>query len=207
MDKHALEKTKKVSNRRKIPWFNDEVSEAIWKAENKGLLDKSNPDKFLEFYRTWRTTTNILNQAEKNYYCKLVENNCNDTKKIFAICYNLIGRNQDLSLPPGFMNEELAEHFNNFFISKIAKKRDTLAANQDQSLLPPVSHQRVAPHMDIFRVLSEDEVLAIVRKSPTKSCKADPIPSTLLKEILPGITPLLRAVVKKSLQMGTSQMT
>ena len=105
MDKHAPEKTKEVSNRRKIPWFNDEVSEAIRsrrKAEHKWLLDKNNPDKFLEFYRTWRTTTNILNQAEKNYYCKLVENNHMNTKKIFAICDNLLGRNQDLPLPPGF---------------------------------------------------------------------------------------------------------
>ena len=56
--------------------------------------------------------------------------------------------------------------------------------------------------MDIFRVLSEDDVLAIVRKSPTKSCKADPIPTALLKEILPDIAPLLMAVVNKSLQTG-----
>ena len=57
--------------------------------------------------------------------------------------------------------------------------------------------------MNSFRVLSEDEVLAIVRKSPTKSCKADPFPTALLKEILPDITPLLRAVVNKPLQTGT----
>ena len=123
------------------------------KAECKWLLDKNNPDKFLEFYRIWQTTTNILNQAEKIYYCKLVENNCTDTKKIFATCDNLLGRNQGLPLPPGFMNEELAECFNNFFISKIAKIRDTLAANQDQLLPPPVLHQRVAPCMNSFRML------------------------------------------------------
>ena len=122
MDKHAPKKTKIVSNRKKIPWFNDEVSNAIRlrrRAECKWLLDKNNPDKFLEFYRAWRKTTNILNQAEKNYYHKLVKDNCTNTKKIFAICNKLLGRNQDLPLPPGFMNEELAEHFNNFFISKI----------------------------------------------------------------------------------------
>ena len=89
-----------------------------------------------------------------------------------------------------------------YFISKIAKIRDTLAANQDELPLPPVSHQRVILCMDLFRVLSEDEVSVIVRKSPTKSCKADPIPTALLKEILPGIKPLLIAVVNKSLQTG-----
>ena len=98
--------------------------------------------------------------------------------------------------------KNLPKCFNNFFISKITKIRDTLAGNQDQLPLPPVSQQRVAPHMDIFRVLSEDEGLAIVRKYPTKSCEADPIPTALLKEILPDITPLLTAVVNKSLQTG-----
>ena len=55
MDKHAHQKTKEVSDRRKIPWFNDEVSEAIRsrkKTECKWVLDKKNPDKSLEFYRT-----------------------------------------------------------------------------------------------------------------------------------------------------------
>ena len=205
MDKHAPEKTKEVSNRRKILWFNDEVSEAIRsrrKAECKWLLDKNNPDKFLEIYWAQRTVTNILNQAEKNYYCKLVKDNCTNTKKTFTICDNLQGRNQDLPLLPGFMNEEFTKCFNNFFILKITKIRDTLAANQDQLPLPPISHQRVVPCRDTFRVLSEDEVSAIVRKSPTKSCEADPVTTALLKEILPDITPLLIAVVNKSLQTG-----
>ena len=54
MDKHAPKKTKAVSNKKKIPWFNDEVSDAIRlrrRVERKWLLDKNNPDKFLEFYR------------------------------------------------------------------------------------------------------------------------------------------------------------
>ena len=186
--------------------LNDEVSDAIRlgrRAECKWLLDKNNPDKFLEFYRAQRTTTNILNQAEKNYFCKLVEDNHTNTKKIFAICDKLLGRNQDLPLPPGFMNEELAECFNNFFVSKIIKITDNLTANQVQ--LPPllVSHENVVPCMNSFRVLSEDEVSTIVRKSPTKSCEVDPIPAALLKEILPDIVPLLRAIVNKSLQTGT----
>ena len=119
------------------------------------------------------------------------------------MCNNLLGRNQDLPLPPGFTDKELAEHFSNFFISKIAKIRDSLTANQVQLLPPPVLHQSVVPCMNSFRMLSEDEVSAIVRKSPTKTCKADPIPTALLKDILPNIVPLLRETVNKSLQTGT----
>ena len=53
--------------------------------------------------------------------------------------------------------------------------------------------------MDSFRLLSDDEVSAIVRKSPTKTC----VPTTLLKDILPNILPLLRETVNKSLQTCT----
>ena len=51
-------------------------------------------------------------------------------------------------------------------------------------------------------MLSEDEVSAIVRKSPTESCEDVPIPTALLREIFPDIKPLLIAVVNKSLQTG-----
>ena len=57
--------------------------------------------------------------------------------------------------------------------------------------------------MDSFRLLSDDEVSAIVKKPPTKTCEADPIPTTLLKDVLPNILPLLREIVNKSLQTGT----
>ena len=52
-------------------------------------------------------------------------------------------------------------------------------------------------------MLSEDEISAIVRKSPTKTCEADPIPTSLLKDILPDIVPLLGEIVNKSLQTCT----
>ena len=147
-----------------------------------------------------------MNQAEKNYFCKFVQDNHTKTKKIFTICKNLLGRNQDLHLPPGFTDKELAECFNNFFISKIAKIRDSLTANQVQPLPLPVLHQSVVPCMNSFRMLSEDKISVIVRKSPTKTCEADPIPTSLLKDILQNIVPLLKEIVNKSLQTGTFQM-
>ena len=173
------------------------------RVECKWLLDKNNSDKFLEFYRLRHLTTNILNQAEKNYICKLVHDNCAKTKLIFAICNNLLGRSQDHPLPPGFTDKELAKHFSKYFISKIANIRDTLTAKQSQLQPPPVLRQSIVPCMDSFRLLSDNEVSVIVRKSPTKTCKADPIPTTLLKDILPNIVPLLREIVNKPLQTGT----
>ena len=99
--------------------------------------------------------------------------------------------------------KELTKCFSKYFISKIANIRDTVTAKQVQLQPPPVLHQSIVPCMDSFRLLSDDEVSMIVRKSPTKTCEADPIPTTLLKDILPNIVPLLREIVNKSLQTDT----
>ena len=39
--------------------------------------------------------------------------------------------------------------------------------------------------------------------SPTKSCELDPIPTSLLKKILPSISQLLTAIVNSSITLGT----
>ena len=89
-----------------------------------------------------------------------------------------------------------------FFISKINKIRDNLTAIQVQLLQLSASFENAVPCMNTFRMLSEEDVSTMVRKSPTKSCEADPIPTALIKEILSNIIPLLMAVVNKSLQTG-----
>ena len=80
-----------------------------------------------------------------------------------------------------FHRQRAAKHFSKYFISKNTNIRDTLTAKQVQLQPPPVLQQSIVPCMDSFRLLSDDEVSAIVRKSPTKTCEADPIPTTLLK--------------------------
>ena len=45
-----------------------------------------------------------------------------------------MGRNQDLPLPPGYTNEELATMFNNFFIPKIAKIREVLESTSRDTI-------------------------------------------------------------------------
>ena len=56
--------------------------------------------------------------------------------------------------------------------------------------------------MDSFSVLSEHEVVKIIHRSPSKSCENDPIPTTLLKNILPSVLLVLTALVNGSMQTG-----
>ena len=90
-------------------------------------------------------------------------------------------------------------------MSKISKIWDELNINRDQ--LVPVNSAPIfvtpnPPIMDSFSVLSEHEVAKIIHRSPSKSCDDDPIPTTLLKNILPSFLPVLTALVNGSMQTG-----
>ena len=62
-----------------------------------------------------------MDAAENKFYKDSLAQHQGNTKEIFKICDSLLGRNQDLSLPPGFTDEEQASLFNDIFVSKISK--------------------------------------------------------------------------------------
>ena len=62
------------------------------------------------------------------FYKTALSDNKYDYIKVFNICNNLLGRNQDLPLQPSNSNKTLADEFNNFFIQKIEKIRQDLEA-------------------------------------------------------------------------------
>ena len=53
-----------------------------------------------------------------------------------------------------------------------------------------------------FRVLTDDEVARIIRKSLSKCCKSDLVDTGLLKDVLPVALPLLTRLVNSSMQSG-----
>ena len=122
-----------------------------------------------------------------------------NTKQVFKICDCLLGKGKDLPLPPGFTNQELADNFNEFFTTKITNIKSKLT---EQNLgLPDMPIPWI---FENYWILSCDDVAKIVLTSPSKSFEADPIPTELLKKILPSIIELLAKLVNESLQSGGS---
>lgn len=55
----------------------------------------------------------------------------------------------------------------------------------------------------MFTPTTEKEITGLIQKSPSKSCKLDPIPTWLLKECVTELAPMITAIVNKSLQLGS----
>ena len=47
--------------------------------------------------------------------------------------------------------------------------------------------------MQNFTVVNYKDVIKLVKSSPSKSCKLDPIPTDLLKGMIAGLAPLIAA--------------
>ena len=121
---------------------------------------------------------------------------------MFKVCNGLLGRGKEPSLPSGFTNQELADNFNEFFINKITNIRSDLSEWNTGSSDTQAEHCLIPSALENFWLLGCDEVSKIVLASPAKTWDADPIPTGLLKKVLPAIIQLLTKLVNESLQTG-----
>ncbi len=91
----------------------------------------------------------------------------------------------------------------NYFTYKIDTIRDQIVTMQPSAT---VSHQIVhyrSPEEQFhsFSTIGEEELYKLVKSKPT-TCMLDPIPSKLLKEVLPEVIDPLLAIINSSLSLG-----
>ena len=121
---------------------------------------------------------------------------------MFNVCGSLLGKGKDLPLPPGFMNQEPANNFNDFFTTKITNIRFKLTEHNLGLSDMLTEHHTMPRVLENYQMLSCDDVAKIVLASPTKTREVDPIPTELLKKILPSITELLTKLVNELVKSG-----
>ena len=101
-------------------------------------------------------------------------------------------------LPLHSSQDTLANQFADFFEDKVQQIRDGLPVVEAPVVsLPPCNSE-----LCVFTPVTISEVSRIVMKSSTKACALDPMPTWLLKELLPIIAPLMTDFINSSLQSG-----
>ena len=205
LDQHAPIKKKSVPNWKRVPWLTKVIREEIRKHRKMESIwrnDRENLDRYRDFCSQCRLVSNLLFVAEKEFYHSNLHKHHGNIKQVFKLCDGLLGRKKEQLFPPGFNNQELADTFNRFFITKISNIRtDLLGQDTQTSIAQPVNHL-ISNALVKFQPLSCDDVSKIILSSPAKTCDADPIPTGLLKSVLPAIIHLLTKLVNQSLQTG-----
>ena len=155
----------------------------------------------------------MLSFAKKDFYEASLNKNEYSYKKLFRICNNLLGRNQDLHLPTCNSNKELTNDFNTFLLIKLKKIRMDLICLKVQWGLTntPVTPPGMSDLPDDialrqFRQVHIGETTRYVMKTPSMGCELDPISTGLLKEVIHEISPILMDLINTSIQQGTFPM-
>ena len=108
----------------------------------------------------------------------------------------MLGKNFSSPLPSTFDSDDLLTVFSEYFMEKIRTIRNNFpppnpTASSDASL--------TRDHLQTFDPFTDDFVLKIIKNTPAKSCEFDPIPTTLLYDIL---LPTIANIINTSLTTG-----
>ena len=199
IDKHAPEKEKTVTIRRKNPWFSPEIRQHRSDARKKERIWRSNKSS-----QNWKifcqARTKYTNLLKHTKICTVSDRiaECNrNTKQLYQVFNSVTGNKPDRTMPDSPSDAELANCFADYFMDKINSIRDAL----DKT--PIYKPSGSSPDsLSSFNALSERDVQRIIISLSTKSCELDPIPTSILKSILPGLLPVITKIINLSLAEG-----
>ena len=86
-----------------------------------------------------------------------------------------------------------------FSLKKIQNIRQDLDAHPSE---PATFSPYDGPKLCLFQPVTEEEIRKLIVESPTKTCMLDPIPTSLTKECLSDLLPLITRIVNSSLCSG-----
>ena len=121
-----------------------------------------------------------------------------DQKKHYSIIKSLTAVKSDIPLPQHTSTQQLAKDFGQFFIKKIEDIRSEL--NEPTNL--PIPQSSPCWVLTKFKELTHTDVRKLVMSSKTTSCGLDPIPTSLLKEHISILLPIITKMINLSLQTG-----
>ena len=93
----------------------------------------------------------------------------------------------------------LVERFADYFTEKIKTIRKILCDTLGDGEGYAEEHRHVESYLTSFTPATESEISRLIRKSPSKSCELDPLPTWLLKLCLNELLPVITYIVNTSL--------
>ena len=182
--------------------LNDEIAEAKKKRkrlERRWRKTRIQIDR--DLFKAQRLLVNsLITKAKSSYYKDKIINCTNNSKELFNIVESLLHQKGKPKLPTHLSNQDLANTFNTYFISKIDNIR---ASFTQEELSADTATNDNVPNLEIFSPTSEDEIRKLIMSSPSKHCNLDPIPTWILKEHIDLLLPTVTKIVNLSLSTST----
>ena len=200
LDQHAPLTSRKVANRPSAPWRTDSVrtakrelrqAERKWRSSGLTVYKELYSDKLIAY-------TTSVRKAKRQYYNDVICN-CPSSKQLYNVTNQLLGRTKKSSLPNNIPTSDMPDTFCQFFNNKIEQIRNDI---DTQSADPPVFEPFTGSKFCDFEPVTEASMLELILKTASKSCKLDPIPTSLTKQYLDALVPVITKIINTSLTTG-----
>ncbi len=199
---HAPLREKTVSNHKTAPWYTHTIrseKRRKRKLERKWRKFKTNLHKH-NFRCQCIKLNKLLHTSRVKFYNDMLADSGNDARTVFKVAKTLTGHNTEPILPKHSNLATLTKEFSDYFESKVT----TIKANiiVDTSHPPPPELIYTGLKLEHLRPFTPDEIKRIILSSPSKSCDLDPIPTTLVKDCITDLLPLMTSIINTSITSG-----
>ena len=200
LDRHAPLTTRRVSDCPSAPWMTDGIKAAkheLRQAERQWRDTRLTVHREI-YTKQWGVVKTLVRAAWKLHFSARIEN-CSNTKQFFSVSSGLLGKSKTTPLPSDIPRSALQDRFCVFFSQKIQNIQQDLDAHPSE---PAIFSGYDGPKLCLFQPVTEEEICKFIVESPTKTCMLDPIPTSLTKECLADLLPLITRTVNSSLCSG-----
>ena len=195
VDKHAPFADVTLHAHPNAPWYDSRCQ--VEKAKTRRLERAYRRVKNEESFRAWRSQSRYLRYVLREQYVEHWSRTLSSNLRDPSVLWSKIGV---LLNPPNTTSDSTfsADEFADFFQTKIDKIRRATSG-----VMPPVIEPRQIPTISGFKPVSAEEISKIIGASPSKHClQLDPVPTWLIKQLLPDLAETIAKMCNMSLEEG-----
>jgi len=191
--------TKKVTTRRQklAAWMDDECR--LLRCHSRRLERRFRKSRILSDRRAWveheRKRHCVYLQKETAFWNQQLIDNAKQPQRLWRTMQSVIGTGRLRQQKNPVLS---ADDLLRFFNEKVDGVRRSTGNVPVQSSLPPAEAELLE-----FELCTQDEVMKVISSGQSKYCSLDPVPTDILKELLPDIIPFVTNMCNASMQQGT----
>ena len=199
-------KSRTIVLRPNAPWYSEDIGN---EKRKRSWLERRWRSSLLESdrlsYIEQCSVANTMLYKAKEFYCSsVIQDNAHDTRLLFRSIDKLLQRQTEKHYPSADNDQQLAIAFADFFTAKIERIREELVLRKSGLVHSPgLAKPTCLSRLSEFDLVTDEDVLKLIRGSIIKAGKLDPLPSTIMQSCYSALVPIFKTVINLSLSTGS----
>ena len=120
----------------------------------------------------------MLDYNKRHHLVTIINKTNKDSKQLFKALNGILGNKNENPLPTGATDNQLVEHFADFFLNIIDRIRE------EGTNIPPYQPKQLnTTKLKKFTMVMQNQLVKIIKAMPTKTCQLHVILTDKLKKI------------------------